>query len=289
MTTSNGISVFDLKKIPIEAQSIAIHIEEIRAGQENLIRKDNKIIVPSGSNLLDLEVTAFDYTAISKLHFRYKLEGYDSNFHYLKPDGDRIISYSDLPAGDFQLKVAAAGRSLDWETRFSGMQITIPLPFYKNRLFMFTVYPAFIALLFGLIYLRVQKQKNKIRDKYKTVHIAPEKRDAIIQKLDVLLEDEKLYLDPDMSLKKLAGKLHIHANHLSRIINEKFSMNFNDLVNKYRIREAEKLLSDPENKEKTILELMYNCGFYSKSVFNTAFKKFTGQTPSEYRKKSLSP
>jgi AraC-like DNA-binding protein len=56
-------------------------------------------------------------------------------------------------------------------------------------------------------------------------------------------------------------------------------------VNSYRIEEAGKRLADPAEDHKTILEIAYDTGFYSKSVFNTAFKKFTGMTPSQYKKK----
>ena len=58
-------------------------------------------------------------------------------------------------------------------------------------------------------------------------------------------------------------------------------------VGQYRIGEAKRLLSGIDSKKKTVLEIIYESGFYSKSVFNTAFKKFTGQTPSEYKKSHL--
>ena len=54
-----------------------------------------------------------------------------------------------------------------------------------------------------------------------------------------------------------------------------------------RIEEAKEMLRNEDGNEKNILEIMYDCGFYSKSVFNTAFKKFTGTTPSEYKKSHL--
>jgi YesN/AraC family two-component response regulator len=87
-------------------------------------------------------------------------------------------------------------------------------------------------------------------------------------------------------LKTLAERLGVHYNYLSQIINEQFKQNFNDFINKYRIEEAKKILKTPSGSEKTILEIAYETGFYSKSVFNTAFKKFTGKTPSEFRKTS---
>jgi AraC-like DNA-binding protein len=80
--------------------------------------------------------------------------------------------------------------------------------------------------------------------------------------------------------------MNIHANYLSRIINERRNQSFNDFVNQYRIEEACRRLTDPGWKNMTILQIAYETGFYSKSVFNTAFKKFTGQTPSQYRSRN---
>ena len=87
-----------------------------------------------------------------------------------------------------------------------------------------------------------------------------------------------------MDEKDLSKKLRVHYNILSRVINEKFHLGYNDFINKYRIDEAKLKLSDPEQKNRTILEILYDCGFNSKSVFNTTFKKFTGKTPSAFRK-----
>ena len=98
------------------------------------------------------------------------------------------------------------------------------------------------------------------------------------------MEEEKIFLDPDLTLQKLSQQLHVHYNHLSQIINKHMNKSFNDYINSYRIEEARKKLADPEESGKTILEIAYDTGFYSKSVFNTAFKKFTGMTPTQYKK-----
>jgi AraC-like DNA-binding protein len=58
-------------------------------------------------------------------------------------------------------------------------------------------------------------------------------------------------------------------------------------VNGFRIRKAMEILKDPAKKDLTILEILYDVGFNSKSSFNTAFKKYTQTTPTEYRKKHL--
>ena len=71
---------------------------------------------------------------------------------------------------------------------------------------------------------------------------------------------------------------------LSQIINEYFEQNFQDYINKQRIEESKKYLLD-KVKRKTVLEILYEVGFNTKSSFNIAFKKTTGLTPTEFKKK----
>jgi AraC-like DNA-binding protein len=57
-------------------------------------------------------------------------------------------------------------------------------------------------------------------------------------------------------------------------------------VNEYRIKKAMEILRDPQHEKMTVLEVLYEVGFNSKSSFNTVFKKYTGKTPTQYRKSS---
>jgi YesN/AraC family two-component response regulator len=100
------------------------------------------------------------------------------------------------------------------------------------------------------------------------------------------MDKEKPYLNPTLTLKELSTELSIPSRYLSQIINEHMQSNFYDYISKYRIEEAKKLLSDL-SCDKTVLEILYEVGFNSKSSFNTAFKKFTGITPSRFKKESL--
>jgi len=97
-----------------------------------------------------------------------------------------------------------------------------------------------------------------------------------------LIESEKLFLDSKLSIKTVADKLGIKVNHLSQVINQKSGKNFFKFINDYRVEEAKKLLSSPANQKFTILAIAYDCGFNSKSSFNTIFKEYTGQTPSDF-------
>jgi AraC-like DNA-binding protein len=101
------------------------------------------------------------------------------------------------------------------------------------------------------------------------------------------LEQEKPYTDPDLQLQNLADHLGIPSYQLSQIINTELRQNFYELINSLRIAEAKHRLIDPANQHITILAIAYDIGFNSKSTFNTAFKKYTKMTPSQFKKSEM--
>ncbi len=102
--------------------------------------------------------------------------------------------------------------------------------------------------------------------------------------LKEIMKNEKPYLMPDLTLDDLAGRISINPRYLSQLIRRSFNLNFFDFINTHRIEESKKLLSSDDDKKKTVLEILYDSGFNSKSAFNNAFKKYTGITPTEYRR-----
>lgn len=101
-------------------------------------------------------------------------------------------------------------------------------------------------------------------------------------KLETLIL-QKVYTDTNLTLPKLAQKMNIQAYLLSQIINENYSQSFSDFINSHRIEEAQKLLKSPLYQDQKIASIAYDCGFNTLSAFNTAFKKFTNTTPSQFR------
>jgi AraC-like DNA-binding protein len=99
-----------------------------------------------------------------------------------------------------------------------------------------------------------------------------------------LMENEKIYLDDELSLPKLASLMSLSPNDLSYLINEGFNENFFQFINKYRVEEAKKLLLSDKYAHLNILGLAFESGFGSKSTFNATFKKMTGLSPSEFQK-----
>ena len=101
------------------------------------------------------------------------------------------------------------------------------------------------------------------------------------------MNKNKPYLNSSITLNNLADLCNVTSHHLSQIINDRFEKNFFDFINCYRIEEAKLNLSDPEKANLTILAISNEVGFNSKSAFNTAFKKHTNTTPSQFRSKNL--
>ncbi|OUS00135.1 hypothetical protein A9Q86_11895 [Flavobacteriales bacterium 33_180_T64] len=99
-----------------------------------------------------------------------------------------------------------------------------------------------------------------------------------------LIVNNKLYLEPDVSLSSLSKLIGKSTQKTSEVINQYSKQNFNDYINSYRIEAAKKLLLDESNKNFTIASIAYDVGFSSLSSFNSSFKKFEGITPSAYRK-----
>jgi AraC-like DNA-binding protein len=103
-----------------------------------------------------------------------------------------------------------------------------------------------------------------------------------VQLLSNYMDIKKPYLEPELSLQKLALGIEIPEKQLSQLINQYIGKHFFDYINEYRINEAKTLLK--EQTDLTVLEILYQIGFNSKSSFYTAFKKETQQTPIAYRK-----
>jgi AraC-like DNA-binding protein len=123
--------------------------------------------------------------------------------------------------------------------------------------------------------------------KYTGSGLSDSESSGYAQKIRSIMEKDKLYLDPEISLKELSDKTGISPRYLSQVINSKFNQNFFDFINHYRIEEAKRMMAGTVRKDVTILEVMYHVGFNSKSSFQAAFRKYTGTTPTEFRHRTL--
>lgn len=107
------------------------------------------------------------------------------------------------------------------------------------------------------------------------------------QRLQSSMREHKMFLQPDLTLPRLAKAVGCSVNHLSQVINSGFGMSFFDYVNQYRVQHAMTLLGEDNPQSNVILNIAFAVGFNSNSAFYTSFKKRVGQTPAQYRKQQL--
>lgn len=119
------------------------------------------------------------------------------------------------------------------------------------------------------------------REKYARSRLEGLDVSAIVLKLEQLMEEEKLFVDEDVSLDQIATHIGISSTQLSEILNSVMGIDFRNFINRYRVEEAKRLLM--EHPDRSILHIAGAAGFNSKATFNRNFKVATGITPMEYR------
>lgn len=147
--------------------------------------------------------------------------------------------------------------------------------------------------IYALAYLGIRRKfifsgeihrKVFAKDKYANSSLSSSAVQAMVDKISQYMEQKKPFLDNELSLKSFAQQLGLSPHHLSQVINDNFGKTFNQYINEFRIKEAQRLLTSPEFAQDHIIQIAYQCGFNNKSTFNQAFKKSVGKTPSQFRK-----
>lgn len=123
--------------------------------------------------------------------------------------------------------------------------------------------------------------------KYEKSGMGPQQAETYKSLLLELMEVNKLYLSPELTLPVLAQAMNCSVNHLSQVINGSMGTCFYDLVNSYRIAEAKKLLLQESVGRGFVLSISNQVGYNSNSAFYTAFKRDCRLTPLQYRNSRL--
>ncbi|MEH6537299.1 MAG: AraC family transcriptional regulator [Psychroserpens sp.] len=164
--------------------------------------------------------------------------------------------------------------------RFSGF-FDVDVILIKNLSYL--LLPLHIYFISFIIFSQQSSSKLVLKNKTSS-EIDKEELQKIIQKSNASLVEEKLYLNPDLTLTLLAEKIAVREHTLSMAINKILQINFFDYVNKQRVAEAQKLLRDSEKKQFTVEYIGTLSGFSSKATFYRAFVKHTGKTPGQFSK-----
>lgn len=141
-------------------------------------------------------------------------------------------------------------------------------------------------MLFRYVQERVKRETQieeiKKKEKYSSSLLSAEGNKLLYENLLALMEQEKIYLNNKLTIEEVAKKLSTNRSYLSQIINDQFKTNFNNFINEYRVKDAQRLLLENDSNNYSIEGISQSVGFSSKSTFNSAFKKFTGMRPSDF-------
>jgi len=144
--------------------------------------------------------------------------------------------------------------------------------------------------LFRGIDSKLQLARDIVHDNHESNdEVKDNQNEEITTKIAVLkqyMAEKEPFLDPSLTILELSNQINIPVRDLSILINHHIDQHFFDFVNEYRIQKAMSILKNPLKNDLTVLEILYEVGFNSKSSFNTYFKKYTNLTPTAYRNAS---
>ncbi|WP_306742279.1 AraC family transcriptional regulator [Marinifilum sp. D714] len=123
----------------------------------------------------------------------------------------------------------------------------------------------------------------KIPEKYSKSSLNESQKDKILDQLQQVMQTEQYFTNNMASLPHLSKKIGCVSHHVSQVINERLGKSFFEWMAELRVEKAKELLSQNENHNITIEELAERVGYNSKSSFNKAFKKYTSQTPTQFK------
>ncbi|EKJ86835.1 AraC-like DNA-binding protein [Leptospira meyeri] len=175
--------------------------------------------------------------------------------------------------------------------------IPYSLPILYGSIFIFPIDLFF--LLFNLLqkYKDLDWERNEILHKFLTINNSKDKRYTksklesvntveFLVRLEKWMSKTKPYLDETLDLEKTSSAIGLNLQQTSELINSQLGMSFRAYLNSYRIKEAKEMLKN--KPDFSVIAIAFATGFGSKSAFNAEFKKSTGLTPGEYRKKTES-
>lgn len=233
--------------------------------------------------LVAFVISGLSYTILSYLKLNAHKRLLDNNFSFDEQISLQWLKYSILGIGLVFLVIAT----------IVSLREGLGFQFPFNADFIF--YSLIVVFIFCIGFFGIQQQNifshsdvggsdqlidPQLPGEYKKSGLKKELAESLHKQLIRLMDDEKPYLNPRLTLAELAQMLDISSNHLSQVINQYEKVNFHDFVNQYRVDEF--IRRARSNSDFSILANALDSGFNSKSSFNIVFKKFKGLTPSQY-------
>ncbi len=255
------------------------------ARENNFIRKMNNAI---GNIALNYEAMG-DYKSAYKYYKKYsrikdslltesttaKINELQIKYETEKKDKEIVEKTASLKEKNIELIYAATGTVV-----FVLISVVVFILYGKKN----AAYKELVKKNIEL--LKQEDEAVKSRDvsseKYGSSSLRDSKKSELVEKIQTIVIDEKMYLQSDLTLGKLSHKLGCNSKYVSQAIHEVYNLNFSDFINRLRVKEAARMLNDESYRHFSFEGISQLVGFKAKSTFNACFKKFTGVTPSFY-------
>ena len=183
------------------------------------------------------------------------------------------------------LWIFAAYNLIFFLRRIISQLYTPDMSFIENYLYL----GAAITIYFISAKIIYQPDLLSLKEKYAKSSLSKQDIEKYGRKIKQYFENQRAFVNPEFNLNLLSRDLDLEKHKLSQILGDYFDTSFYDLLNQYRIEEVCKQLLSSRQENYSILGIAFDCGYQSKSSFNTAFKKIKGITPSEFIKQNKNP
>lgn len=163
------------------------------------------------------------------------------------------------------------------------------IDFYSQDIYYFQFLPVIVVSWLGVV--GIQQRQTMVDEKKTSGKTIPKEKAPVASfqlehhtaLLKQTMEQDRLYLNPELSVRILEEKTQMTAKEISIVLNQGLQKNFYQFVNEYRVQEVKERLLDSKYQHLTILGIGLEAGFKSKATFNRLFKNITGITPKQYR------
>ncbi|RYZ95821.1 MAG: AraC family transcriptional regulator, partial [Moraxellaceae bacterium] len=206
-------------------------------------------------------------------HYKQQLKAFYSSLSMEGPQWLMLLTLGFALNWAWSLVVHILGQSV-------GINLADNFGIFDNYITFLLVNALFI---YSLLYAhQLIETKNTFKEKEPVVHA--DHSPDVIERVRQGMEVQQLYLKHTLNIEEFSKQVGIHFREVSVIINKHFNTNFFEFVNSYRVNKAKDMLVDPACADRTILDILLESGFNSKSSFHRFFKRYTGMSAAEYRK-----
>ncbi len=240
--------------------------------------------VPVYAYAIGIFISLFLYALLSYMHIDY----YQKVLRQTRSEDDRITLRWLSSMLVFQIMVLVANIA---SVALSYYGRPVAGQWAEISLFLFLVVLVSSIILKGLqhpaLFGGISEEDRNVAEMHRQTAVQcldEHAADALLERLLEHMKTKQPYLDPSISINRISRQMGVITRDVSQVINRQLRQNFSQFVNHYRVDFAKEKLRNPDGEGHSIIDIMYDCGFNTKSNFNRAFKELTGQTPRQYRR-----